>query len=265
LNDENIASSIEIGTSFEEGARVCREARDPAAAHEGFGPLRRRAATVSRILVVDDETRITNFVSRALAAEGFAVETAENGTDGLKLARSGRFDLVVLDLLMQPLDGVSVLKNLLASRPEQPVLVLSAISDIRAKVRCLQLGADDYLAKPFDLTELVLRVRARLRHPATAPPDRLTAGGVTLDLRRRTADIGKVSVSLSSREFLLLQHLMLQQGQVCSREELLAHVWGYTFDPGTNVIDVYVSRLRAKLGAGIIETVRNVGYCFDGS
>jgi two-component system, OmpR family, response regulator len=123
----------------------------------------------------------------------------------------------------------------------------------------------DYLAKPFDLTELVLRVRARLRHPATAPPDRLTVGGVTLDLRRRTADTGKVSVSLSSREFLLLQHLMLQQGQVCSREELLAQVWGYTFDPGTNVIDVYVSRLRAKLGAGTIKTVRNVGYCFQAS
>jgi two-component system, OmpR family, response regulator len=242
-----------------------REARDPAAAHQGFEPLRRGRATVSRILVVDDEARITNFVSRALAADGFAVETAENGTDGLKLARSGRFDLVVLDLLMQPLDGVSVLTNLLASRPEQPVLVLSAISDVQAKVRCLQLGAADYLAKPFDLTELILRVRARLRHPATAPRDRLTAGGVTLDLQRRTVDGGKVSVSLSSREFLLLQHLMLQQGQVCSREELLAQVWGYTFDPGTNVIDVYVSRLRAKLGAGIIETVRNVGYCFHGS
>lgn len=218
---------------------------------------------MSRILVVDDEVRITNFVSRALTAEGFVVETADNGTEGLKLARSGRYDLVLLDLLLPALDGVSLLEKLLTSQPDQPVLVISAVSDLKAKVRCLQLGAADYLAKPFDLTELLLRVRARRRRSVPAPVERLfRVGGVTLDLRRRTADTGKVRVALSQREFLLLQSLMQQQGQVCTREELLAQVWGYTFDPGTNVVDVYVGRLRAKLGADVVETVRNVGYSF---
>ena len=218
---------------------------------------------MSRILVVDDEDRITSFVSRALTADGFDVETANNGTDGLKLARSGRYDLVLLDLLLPVLDGVAVLEELLTSHPDQPVLVLSAVSDVRARVRCLQLGAADYLAKPFDLTELLLRVQARRRRPGSAPDEQvLHVGGVTLDLRQRTADTGKVRVSLSPREFLLLEYLMRDQGQVCTREDLLAQVWGYTFDPGTNVADVYVGRLRAKLGADVIETVRNVGYCF---
>lgn len=221
---------------------------------------------VSRILVVDDEARITNFVLRALTAEGFVVETAENGTDALKLGSSGRYDLVLLDLLLPSLDGVSVLEGLLAAQPDQPVLVLSAVSDVRAKVRCLQLGAVDYLAKPFDLTELLLRIRARLRRREPAGADGfLRVGGFTLDLRRRTADTGNVRANLSSREFLLLQHLMEHRGRVCSREELLAHVWGYTFDPGTNVVDVYVGRLRSKLGADSIETIRNVGYCFQAS
>jgi two-component system, OmpR family, response regulator len=252
-----------------------REASDAAAPHGSLRPLpgdpylrpagrQRTGAAASTILVVDDEARITNFVFRALTAEGFAVETAENGTDALKLGTSGRYDLVLLDLLLPGIDGVSVLEQLLTAQPDQPVLVLSAVSDARARVRCLQLGAADYLAKPFDLTELLLRIRARLRRHEPSSEDRfLRVGGITLDLRRRTADTGNVRANLSSREFLLLRHLMEQRGRVCSREELLAHVWGYTFDPGTNVVDVYVGRLRAKLGAGTIETVRNVGYCFQ--
>jgi DNA-binding response OmpR family regulator len=128
-------------------------------------------------------------------------------------------------------------------------------------VRCLELGASDYLPKPFALAEFLARVRARLRQPAAPPAPRiLVAGRLSLDLVRRTADVGQGPVGLSEREFLLLQHLMRKEGEVCPREELLAEVWGFSFDPGSNVVDVYVGRLRSKLGAELIETVRNVGY-----
>jgi two-component system, OmpR family, response regulator len=142
------------------------------------------------------------------------------------------------------------------------VLVLSAAGDVESKVRCLELGAADYLTKPFALAELVARVRTRLRRRESAaePEPVLSAGKLRLDLRRRTAELGGRAVALSAREFVLLSHLVRRAGQVCTREELLADVWGYTFDPGTNVVDVYVRRIRAKLGAGLVETVRNVGY-----
>jgi DNA-binding response OmpR family regulator len=217
-----------------------------------------------RVLVVDDEPRIVSFISRALSSEGLGVDGAYDGPRALELARSRRYELVVLDLLLPGLDGVSVLQGILDSRPEQRVLILSAVSDVESKVRCLELGAADYLPKPFALAELVARVRARLRQPeAPAAPRVLAAGRVTLDLLRRVADAGAGAVSLSEREFLLLQHLIRKASEVCTREELLADVWGYSFDPGSNVVDVYVGRLRSKLGAELIETVRNVGYRFD--
>ncbi|MGH2528156.1 MAG: response regulator transcription factor [Actinomycetota bacterium] len=216
---------------------------------------------MARVLLVDDERRIVSFVSRALSAEGFQVDSALDGIRGLELARTGRYELVVLDLLLPGQDGVSVLQHLMESRPDQRVLVLSALSDVNSKVRCLQLGASDYLPKPFSLAELLARVRARLRQPASGPDDRfLKAGGVRLDLVRRVADAGDGAVALSGREFLVLQHLMLKRGEVCSRQQLLADVWGYSFDPGSNVVDVCVGRLRAKLGPDVIETVRSVGY-----
>jgi len=216
---------------------------------------------MARVLLVDDEPRIVSFVSRALSAEGFQVDSALDGIRGLELARTGRYELVVLDLLLPGQDGVSVLQDLMESRPDQRVLVLSALSDVNSKVRCLQLGASDYLPKPFSLAELLARVRARLRQPASGPDDRfLNVGGVRLDLVRRVADAGEGAVALSGREFLVLQHLMLKRGEVCSRQQLLADVWGYSFDPGSNVVDVCVGRLRAKLGSDVIETVRSVGY-----
>jgi len=219
---------------------------------------------VARILVIDDEPRIVNFVTRALEAEGYRVDSALDGALGLELARTGRHELILLDLLLPSVNGVSVLKGILAHTPDQRVIVLSALTDVQSKVRCLELGASDYLPKPFELAELLARVRARLRHPNGTLPDRvLRAGRVTLELLRRTADSGSGPVGLSEREFLLLQHLMRRSDQVCTREELLGDVWGYTFDPGTNVVDVYVGRLRAKLGSGVIETVRNVGYCLQ--
>ncbi len=219
------------------------------------------SAAMARVLMVDDEPRIVSFVSRALSAEGFGVDGANDGVRGLELARTGRYELVVLDLLLPGLDGVSVLREIMESRPDQRVLVLSALSDVESKVRCLELGASDYLPKPFAVAELVARIRARLRQPASAPVDRfLRCGSVTLDLMRRTAHSGEDPVSLSEREFLLLQQLMRAQGEVCTRHRLLADVWGYSFDPGSNVVDVCVGRLRAKLGPDIIETVRSVGY-----
>ena len=216
------------------------------------------------MLVVDDEPRIVNFVSRALAAEGFQVDGAHDGARALELATGRRYELVVLDLLLPQLDGMSVLQGLMEHRPEQRVLVLSALSDVETKVRCLEFGASDYLTKPFSLAELIARVRARLRQPAAGPRHRfLDAGGLRLDLTRRVAEVDGRRATLSEREFLLLEHLMRAEGDVCSRQQLLADVWGYSFDPGSNVVDVCVGRLRTKLGAGVIETVRNVGYRFD--
>jgi two-component system copper resistance phosphate regulon response regulator CusR len=219
---------------------------------------------VARVLVVDDEPRIVSFVSRALSAEGFQVDGAQDGVRALEMARSGSYELVVLDLLLPRLDGMTVLQGLMESRPDQRVLVLSAVSDVETKVRCLEFGASDYLSKPFSLAELIARVRARLRQPAEGPRHRsLRGGGLTLDLTRRVAEVDGRRVTLSEREFLLLEHLMRQDGEVCSRQRLLADVWGYSFDPGSNVVDACVRRLRARLGGDVIETVRNVGYRFN--
>lgn len=219
---------------------------------------------MARVLVVDDEPRIASFVSRALTAEGFDVDSASDGVRGLRLAISGRYELVILDLLLPGRNGVAVLEDLIQARPDQRVLVLSALSDVENKVRCLELGASDYLPKPFALAELVARVRARLRQPAAGPGETvLREGRVSLDLVRRAADVGQGPVSLSEREFLLLQRLMLARGEVRSRARLLSEVWGYSFDPGSNVVDVCVRRLRARLGADLVETVRSVGYRLD--
>jgi len=219
---------------------------------------------MTRVLVVDDEPRIVSFVARALTAEGFRVDGAQDGLRGLDLARTGRYELVVLDLLLPGMDGVTLLRRLIEERPQQRVLVLSALSDVKEKVRCLELGASDYLSKPFALAELVARVRARLRQASSGPEERhITVGEVTLDRLRRVADAGAGPIGLTERESALLEYLMTRRGDVCTRAQLLADVWGFGFDPGSNVVDVCVGRLRAKLGAHLVETVRNVGYRFD--
>src|SRR5579864_6007064 len=216
-----------------------------------------------RILVIEDESRIQAFVRRGLEAEGYGVVTAGDGRDGLSLARSGEWDLVVLDLLLPGLNGLRVLQELHRERPQMPVLVLSARGDLRTKLKGFELGATDYMSKPFVLDELLARVRVQLRR--TMPPDEddhvLTAGRVVLDLARRQARVGGVVADLSDREFRLLHHLVLHAGEVISRERLLAEVWGYSFDPRSNVVEVCVRRLRKKLGPGApIETVRHAGY-----
>jgi DNA-binding response OmpR family regulator len=213
--------------------------------------------------VVDDEPNILRFVSRALLGHGFAVDCALDGEHGVALVEAGRYRLVVLDLVLPGAGGVAALKAIKASRPKQPVLVLYALSDVESKVRCLELGATDYLTKPFALAELLARVRARLRESAAPVQERfLRVGAVTLDLQRHVAEVDGRPIALASREFELLVHLMRHAGTVCAREQLLADVWSCSFDPGTNVVDVYVRRLRRKLGGDTIETLRNVGYAF---
>jgi two-component system copper resistance phosphate regulon response regulator CusR len=216
------------------------------------------------ILLIDDEPHILRFISCALVGHGFAVESAGDGEHGLELASSGRFQLIVLDLALPGISGIATLRAIRGVRPELPVLVLSAMSDVESKVRCLELGANDYMTKPFALAELVARVRARLRESGAPASDRfLRVGDVTLDLQRQDAEMDGVRVALSGREFELLAYLMRRAGTVCSREQLLAGAWDCPFDPGTNVVDVYVRRLRRKLGGGTIETLRNVGYTFQ--
>jgi DNA-binding response OmpR family regulator len=220
-------------------------------------------APIGRVLVIDDEQRILNFVRRGLEAEGMAVDSSREGEEGLLLALSNPYDLVVLDLVMPGLDGHAVLRRILERKPSQPVLILSALNDTASKVSCLERGAEDYISKPFSLEELLARVRARLRTAARSSPTRLAAGSLSLDLIRRQADAGSGPIPLAEREFLLLGELMRNAGHTVSKERLLSSVWGYHFDPGSNVVDVYVRRLRAKIGSDAITTVRGVGYRID--
>jgi len=221
---------------------------------------------MARILVVDDEPRICRFVSRVLERDGHAVTVAGTGSEAMRLVAEDDYALVVLDLILPGSSGLDVLRAILADQPGQRVLMLSAIGDVATKVECFPNGAVDYLAKPFAVAELVARVRVRVSEPRVAGFRRwLEVGAVSLDLQRRTATVDGRSIELSQREFVLLNHLMQRADQVCRREDLLADVWGYTFDTSSNVLDVYIRRLRTKLDPTCIETVRNAGYCFISS
>jgi DNA-binding response OmpR family regulator len=212
-----------------------------------------------RILVVEDEARIRSLLRRKLEAAGYAVDAAEDGPRGLARAIKGPYDLVILDLLLPRLDGLSVLHELSRERPELPVLILSARSDLATKLRGFELGASDYLSKPFSLDELLARVRVQLN--GRAPGQVLHAGNLTLHVARREAIFEDLVVLLSGREFRLLQVLAEHAGEVVSREQLLETVWGYRFDPGSNVVEVCIRRLRKKLGSKApIETVHHEGY-----
>jgi two-component system, OmpR family, copper resistance phosphate regulon response regulator CusR len=215
-----------------------------------------------RILVIEDEPRILSFLVRGLEAEGFTVESAMHGVAALERARAGHPDLVVLDLLLPGIDGLTVLRELKQERPELPVVILSARGDLPTKLRGFELGASDYVAKPFVLAELIARVRAQLRQSSwTGDANVVRAGALALDLARRQAQLGALVTDLSDREFKLLHHLVVHAGEVISRERLLEEVWGYHFDPGSNVVEVCVRRLRKKLGPEApIETVRHAGY-----
>jgi two-component system, OmpR family, response regulator len=214
-----------------------------------------------RILVIEDEPRILGFLTVGLEAEGFAVDGAEDGVVGLARALEGPYELIVLDLQLPRLDGLRLLEELHRARPALPVLILSARSDLPTKLRSFTLGANDYLSKPFSFDELVARVRVHLRHHAPENASTVRAGGLELDLNRRRASVDGRVADLSDREFRLLYHLVSHPGEIVSRERLLSEVWGYSFDPGSNVVDVCVRRLRKKLGpTSPIETVRHAGY-----
>jgi DNA-binding response OmpR family regulator len=216
--------------------------------------------------VIEDESKLAAVLARSLTASGYEVMCAGGGVVGLENAQRREFGLILLDLLLPDLDGFTVLQRLLERRPRQQVLVMSALSDVGSKVRCLEFGAVDYLAKPFELPELIARVRRHTRAEETEGQRVLEKAGVVLDLQRRRVSLaGEEPIPLPAREFLLLEYIMRKEGEVCGRAELLDHVWGYSFDPGTNVVDVCVVRLRHKIGHHAIETVRNVGYCFVGA
>ncbi len=219
---------------------------------------------MTAVLVIDDEPGIVRFLRRALEAAGYEVHTASDGIDGLRRATTQRFDLVTLDLLMPGLGGMAVLSALLEHDPAARVVVLSAAGGVQERVACLEHGAVDFLMKPFSLAELLARIRARLHHGVTGASGGMTleSGGVRLDPSRRMAYVGDRPIELSAREYLVMAHLMENAGKAVSRQELLSDVWGLTFDPGSNVVDVCVARLRAKIEGDLIETVRNVGYSF---
>lgn len=218
---------------------------------------------MTKILVIDDEPGILRFIRKALESEGYVVLTATDGAEGLRLAAEHRPRLVILDLVLPGLSGTAVLAALLTDPTDTRVLVLSAVGDVQARVRSLDAGAVDFLPKPFALAELLARVRARLRDATGSvrpAGEELVSGSLRLDLRTRRLHSSTRHVELSQREFALMQHLMRNAGAVCTRTELLAEVWGYAFDPGSNVVDVTIARLRSKIKDLRIETVRNVGY-----
>ncbi|HYH34491.1 MAG TPA: response regulator transcription factor [Nocardioides sp.] len=222
---------------------------------------------MARILIVEDEVRIASFLAKGLRAEGHSTTVADNGVDGLDHALSGDFDLMVLDIGLPRLDGFDVLDQLRSQGSRMPVIVLTARDSVTDTVSALEGGADDYMAKPFRFAELLARVKLRLRQAQTgeglAGREALEAGGVRLDLRTRRATVAGKQHDLSAREFTLAEIFMLNAGQVLSREQLLDHVWGLDFDPGSNVVDVYVGYLRRKFGAEAISTVRGMGYRFN--
>ena len=215
-----------------------------------------------RILIIEDEPRILGFLKRGLEGEGFSVDVAPDGAEGLRCARQSPHDLVLLDLLLPGLDGMSVLTELSREYPDLPVVIVSARSDVPTKLRGFGLGACDYLSKPFSFDELLARIRVALRRARHDDNDHvLRAGNLVLDVARREARLDGHGAQLSDRELRLLHHLVEHAGEVLSRERLLSEVWGYHFDPGSNVVDVCVRRLRKKLGTGApIETVRHAGY-----
>ena len=221
---------------------------------------------MAQILIVEDEERIASFAAKGLRAQGHQPTVAADGITGLDLALSNKYDLMVLDIGLPGMDGFELLDQLRSQGSRMPVIVLTARDSVTDTVAALDSGADDYMAKPFRFAELVARIRVRLRQASESSgagfEDVLSVGDLGLDGGPRLAQVQGADVELSAREYTLLEIFMLNPGQVLTREQLLDHVWGYDFDPGSNVVDVYVGYLRKKLGNHVVSTVRGVGYRF---
>jgi DNA-binding response OmpR family regulator len=217
-----------------------------------------------RILLIEDESKIADFVERGLSDEGYAVTVADDGLKGEAEALTGEFDLILLDVLLPGKNGFEILTEIRKRTIATPVIMLTALGETEDKVRGLEGGAIDYVSKPFSFEELLARIRAQLRRPDAVSADRIEVGDLLLDLKTRRVTKGERDVDLTSREFELLAYLMRHPDQVLSRTQLLNGVWGYDYDPGTNVLEVYVGYLRKKLGnegeEGPIDTVRGAGY-----
>lgn len=223
-----------------------------------------------RALVIEDDPKIAGFVARGLGAEDFAVERCDTGERGLQLLGQEPFDVAILDLMLPGVDGLTVLKKLRAQRSNPPVIVLSAKRSVDNRVECLAAGADDYITKPFAFAELLARIQALLRRSGKEKnPSKIVVGDLTLDLRKYRAQRGGLAIDLHPREFSLLQYLMRHVDQPVSKKHILEHVWGYQFDPQTNVVDVLVWRLRNKVDRGfgkqMLTTIKGIGYVLTSS
>ncbi len=215
---------------------------------------------MARILIAEDEHRIASFLDKGLRANGFTTTIVADGYAAASAARDGAFELVILDLGLPGQDGLEALTAIRRRGERLPVIVLTAREAVPDRIAGLERGADDYVTKPFSFEELMARIRVRLRDDGSEEPTLLRAGELMLDLRTRRANIGTRSVELTAREYGLLEVFLRHPDQVLTREQLLSHVWGYDFDPGSNIVEVYVRYLRRKLGDDVIETVRGMGY-----
>jgi DNA-binding response OmpR family regulator len=218
---------------------------------------------MTRILIAEDEAGIASFLQRGFESEGFTAKVADAGDLALVLVRSGEFDLLILDLGLPEMDGLTVLHELRKHDRSLPVVILTARDSVADTIEGLDTGADDYITKPFHFDELLARVRARLRPERISDAQTLEAAGMSLDLGTRRAFVDGRMVELSAREFALAKLFFEHAGQVLSKEQILSHVWGYDFDPGSNVVEVYVSYLRKKLGPDRLRTARGMGYVLE--
>lgn len=215
---------------------------------------------MARILIAEDEPRIAEFLEKGLRSAGYSTVAVDDGRLASSLARDEDFDLLILDLGLPTMDGMEALSVIRKRGEKLPVIILSARSEVASTVTGFETGADDYVTKPFRFEELLARVRVRLRAEPSEEQTVLRAGSVSLDVRTRRASVGDRTVELTAREYSLLETFLRHPDQVLSREQLLSIVWGYDFDPGSNVVEVYVRYLRKKLGSEVIQTVRNMGY-----
>ena len=215
---------------------------------------------MKRVLVIEDEARITSFLERGLTTNGYMATIASTGAEGLAFTATGEFDLVILDIGLPDMDGFAVLKELRSRGSAIPVIILTARDAVTDTVHGFEGGADDYVTKPFRFEELLARVKARLRDDRQPEPTILQVGEAKLNLKTRRVTRGDSTLELSAREFALAELFFRHPGQVLTREQLLSNVWGYDYDPGSNIVDVYVGYLRKKVGGDLIRTVRGMGY-----